>query len=214
MPISHVVFDVDGTIMDTESRLVRVLDEILRERAGMSLAREEIARACIGNTESGAMRELEVPEALRDGIIETWRETVREDASRNPTVYDGMIDLFEALRDRGCKLGIVTTRDLAFFDFDLSPAGVLPYFGLCVTSDRTDEYKPSPKPLLYYLEHAGIGPDEAVYIGDTDADKRCAEGAGVAFALARWGERIGTGPEVDHVLRNPMDTLRLLEEIE
>ena len=60
-------------------------------------------------------------------------------------------------------------------------------FELIVNADDTKEHKPSPEPLLKYLEKAGITPEEAMYIGDSQHDMLCAKKAGVDFVLAGWG---------------------------
>ena len=60
-----------------------------------------------------------------------------------------------------------------------------------ICADDTAEHKPKPGPLLKYMEYTGARPSEVLYVGDTVYDMQCARGAGVDFALARWGNPDG-----------------------
>ena len=88
--------------------------------------------------------------------------------------------------------------------------GLADYFSITVTATDTSEHKPDPAPMLFYLEKAGILPEQAVYIGDSIYDMKCAEGAGVPRTLALWGCKNPEEITADYRLSRPIDILGLV----
>ena len=78
-----------------------------------------------------------------------------------------------------------------------------------ICADDTAEHKPEPGPLLKYMERTGAKPSEVLYVGDTVYDMQCARGAGVDFALARWGNPDGR-VDADYDEPTPMALLEKL----
>ncbi len=205
--IKEVIFDVDGTLVDTEQAILRSMQDALDMVYGKKYTTEELA-FCLGIPGEDALGILgfteRIPEAMR-----CWVEQIVN--------YDDLVGLFEgieptvqALHEKGYGLGIVTSRTHMEFDEDIARYSIAPYFKTAVCADDTEGHKPSPDPLLYYMKKRGLTPEEVIYLGDSEYDLRCAEGAGVAFALAGWGA--GQKVPARTVLSRPEELLSLLGE--
>lgn len=203
MKYKHIVFDVDGTLMDTEKAVLCSLQEVLVEVMGKKFPMEELTFA-LGITGEDALKRLgikDIPVALH-----RWEDILRQYAD-TVSVYEGVTELVEELSGIGCSLGIVTSRVRKEFDNDIGGFGIGRYFTTIVCADDTKEHKPAAEPLLKYIELAGASRQEVLYIGDSVYDSKCAENAGVDFALAVWGSHRET-IRADYYLREPMELMQ------
>lgn len=208
MKYKHIVFDIDGTLIDTEYAVLKSFQETIQEITGKMMPMEEL-KFCLGITGEDSLRILQfedVPSAMS-----LWVEKLYE-YKKDMHLFDGIMELLEALKKAGCKLGIVTSKERKQFDRDQVCLSIAHYFDFIVCSEDTEEHKPLPAPLLKYMELAGADKEEEVlYIGDSKYDKACAEGAGVDFALAVWGCG-GNKIEANYYPEKPTDLLSLLEK--
>ncbi|MCM2359080.1 MAG: HAD family hydrolase [Geobacteraceae bacterium] len=92
---------------------------------------------------------------------------------------EGFVATLESLKPR-LELAICTNRSTSM-DMVLESFGLASYFGCVMTASRVKNPKPHPEPLLKVLEHYGIGPEEALFVGDSDVDRQAAAAAGVPF---------------------------------
>lgn len=96
---------------------------------------------------------------------------------------DGLRETLDALKGR-VELAVCTNRSSSM-EALLSTFGLDGYFSLVMTAARVRNPKPHPEPVFKVLEHYGIAPEEAIFIGDSEVDQRAAEGAGVRFVSYR-----------------------------
>ena len=132
-------------------------------------------------------------------------------------IFPGIEEMLGQLRQEGYKVGVVTSRTKDSTLFYMEKFGISHYFDAIVSCDDTGEHKPNPQPLLLGLEKLGAKAEEAVMVGDSSFDIRCANNAGVKSVLVDW--RITGGDDklqeckIDYQLKKPMDMLALLEEV-
>ena len=202
----HYVFDIDGTLMDSEAAALPSLQRAARELSGREFsldhlyglfglsAEDTMARLGIGDVKAGR--------ALWIKYIGEYRHLMK--------LYDGIVPTLEALKARGACLGIITSKFLDEYERDFLPMGVSHLFDTVITASDSADHKPKPGPMLAYLAKSGARPEQVVYIGDTPFDMDCGRGAGVAHALALWGRR-GDDPaiEADFRLETPAQILEL-----
>ena len=124
---------------------------------------------------------------------------------------DEEADALEALRARGVRLGVVTSKNSEEYAQDFVPFALETYFDTIVIADDTALHKPHAEPLLKFLERLGAKREEALYIGDSTYDRDCAHAAKVDFALAVWGSFEPEMEGVQRRLARPEDVLVLLE---
>ena len=209
MPIGHVVFDLDGTLLDTEAAFLLALQETMDQFLGRSHSIAEL-HYTFGMPTDAALRVLgfkDIPAAHQ-----VWERKCMEKLGQ-VCLFDGIPQLVEALLLRGYVLGIASSESRREYQMVFLPLGLGDCFGTVVLLEDTVEHKPHPAPLLYYMKTTGAKPDEVLFVGDSPGDMLCAQAAGVAGALACWGRYPA---EVDTLFRldRPGQLLDLLLELE
>lgn len=205
MNYKHLVFDVDGTLLDTALCILQSLHDALITRTGTSPEIADLEFA-LGNTSIATMKQLQVPDP--ESTIALWVEN--EDRYRNMIVpFEGITDLIKTLSANGYRLGIVTSRTHEELDLVFEHLEIRPLFTTIICSDDTKYPKPSPDPLLKYMELTSASPEELLYIGDTLHDLECACAAGVDFALASWGTQT-PGDGAKYCPATPAELLNIL----
>lgn len=181
----HVVFDVDGTLADTNGISLRALQDLVFEETGEEEDLEDLALAC-GIPGKVALERLGI---RRPGALERWDQII-EARGEKAEVFPGVRSLLLALKGAGHQVGVVTSRRRDEYESAIVPLGLEECVDERVFAEDAPEPKPSPAPLLTYLGRTGARPEETIYIGDSEYDARCARDAGVTFAFAGWsGEK-------------------------
>ena len=205
MSYKHIIFDVDGTLLDSEKATITALQETIRELKNKEVPYEDL-KFTYGIPGFTGLAKLGFENT--DEALLVWNKYI----AKNKWMVDwfkGLKDVVIELGKRGFELGIVTSRvdfeleaDAKIFDF-------YQYFRIMVNSCDTLRHKPYGDPLIKYLELANIKKEEALYLGDTEYDYLCAMNAGVDFLHAKWGSYLvlDGARTVDH----PEDLLELLK---
>ncbi len=184
MRFKYIAFDVDGTLIDALTVAVRTLGDVLQERTGKTFSDEQLHNI-MGLTNEDAFRCLGID--ISDRLIERWLYRQAE-CSGQITLFDGVQETLCELKRRGHVLGIVTSRSRAEYEADRRLLdGIEPFIDHIVLCEMTREHKPSPQPLLKFMELCGARPAETVYVGDTVWDMECAASAGATGCAALWG---------------------------
>lgn len=207
MKYTHIVFDVDGTLLDTAQCILEALRETLETVTGQSRTIGELEFA-MGMTSVNVLRRLSVDEKLIPSIIEMWVQK-EDDCSHLIHPFPGIEELVKRLADAGIRLGIVTSRTHEELDLVLRSFTLKEYFPVIICSDDTEEHKPSPAPLLKYMEITGAAPQNLLYVGDSAHDIECAQSAGADQALAVWGA-LDKGIEATYCPQSPSELAALI----
>lgn len=205
MRYPYIAFDIDGTLTNSEYACIRSLQETLVTLTGASPTRDELAFT-LGIPGVDALEQLGISDVAAAFVL--WGENLRKYLD-TITVFPGIPGLLEELTRRGCHLGVVTSQTREEYEEGFAPLPIARHFTTLVRADDAPEHKPSPAPLLKFMELAGCEPSELLFIGDREGDLRCARGAGVDFALAGWGnpDRL---MDCTYRLKTPEDLLRYL----
>ena len=202
---THIVFDIDGTLLNTTEAILRSLQATLEEVTGKPYQRDSLG-VYMGITGTDALNRIGVMDV--PGTLAMWEERLLQESWRI-SVYDGISELLAALSNQGYQLGLVTSKTSGELtaDWDRIPCNSL--FSAVVCADDTQKHKPAADPLLKYMEKTGTIPEDLLYIGDSEHDMLCAQNAGVNFMLAGWGA-VNPNLEADVVLQTPGDLLKYL----
>ncbi|MBB3177669.1 phosphoglycolate phosphatase [Variovorax sp. Sphag1AA] len=213
-----VLFDLDGTLIDSAPDLGAAADQ-MRVSRGLSSLPIERYRPMAGSGARGML-------GIAFGITPDAPEfvTLREEfflnyearMLRNTQVFSGVAELVEALRERGLQWGVVTNKSVRFTD-PLTRA--IPLFGTAgaiISGDTTPYSKPHPEPLFEAARRLGVAPEACVYVGDDERDILAGRAAGMKTIAATYGY-MGEQAEVarwdaDAAIASPLELLQLLDQ--
>ena len=187
MPIPRrraVVFDLDGTLIDTIPLILASHQHATRTVLGTALP-DELLLSGIGRPLLHQMRIFD--EGRAQELFDTYRSWNHANTERMLRGFEGVDDLLTRLDRADIRVGVVTSksRDAVDLAFGIVPPPVT--FDTVVTFDDTDRHKPEPEPILLALERMGVGPDRAAYVGDAPWDIQAARAAGCAAVAVTWG---------------------------
>jgi pyrophosphatase PpaX len=183
-----VIFDLDGTVIDTNGVIIDSWQAVFRKYLGRELPESEIIKT-FGETIWDTMDRL-LPGRDKTEITNYYRSYQSAHVDEKLRVFDGIIDVLEELNRRGHVLAVVTSRTRATAEDYMDRFGLIGYFNVMVACEDTEAHKPDPEPLLIGLEKLGANPDEAIMIGDAKYDIGCAGNAGVESVIVGWSHPV------------------------
>jgi 2-phosphoglycolate phosphatase len=206
LDIQAVLFDLDGTLIDSAPDLGAAVDKMRTDR-GMSSLSQMLYRPMAG---AGARGMLGVAfgitpesadfEALKEEFLQNYEQRML-DAT---LIFDGVEELIDTLQVRGVPWGVVTNK-IARFTTPLTRA--MPLFtgaGVIVSGDTTPFAKPHPEPLFEAARRLGVAPECCVYVGDDERDIVAGQAANMHTIAATYGYM---GAQADVVLWNADATI-------
>jgi phosphoglycolate phosphatase len=211
-----VLFDLDGTLIDSAPDLGAAADQMRTDRGLASLPMERY-RPMAG---SGARGMLGVafgitPDAPEFAPLREEFFLNYEARMMRTRVFEGVAELVAALCARGLQWGVVTNKSVRFTG-PLTRA--MPLFGTAraiVSGDTTPYAKPHPEPLFEAARQLGVPPERCIYVGDDERDMAAGRAAGMRTVAAAYGymgaEADVTLWEADAAIASPMELLQLLE---
>ena len=184
MRFSVVLFDLDGTVIDSGAIILASMRHAAKEVLGLEPPDEELMAAVGGPGLEAQMRAL-APDRV-DELVTVYR-------AHNEPLHDtlvccaGMEGVLVRLKDEGRQLGIVTAKRRATVELAFATVPLGHLFETVVGGDETTRHKPDPDPLQLALERLGARPDDVAYVGDAPFDVRAAKAAGVHAVAVTWG---------------------------
>jgi len=209
MKYKHIVFDIDGTLIDTEYMILFSLQKTVMQIKNINLGFNELNFA-LGIPGRDALRILEVADPVE--ALKIWAVNMKE-LLHTVIVFDGIKEVLEELKNEKIILGIVTSKRKSEYLTDFIPFGISEYFKTIICADDTELHKPNSDPLVKYLEKSGIGSKEVLYIGDSIYDMQCATAAGIDFGLALWGCNSENPIEATYILFHPREVRSILQSL-
>lgn len=202
-PPAAVLFDLDGTLIDTYRLYLECYRRALEPHLGYAPADEEIA-ARRPASERALLTEWLGEERGRASHAEMRRLYGELFRTMHEGTYPGVHEMLSALRTAGLRLAIVTGKGRDAWDVTRGHAG-LGEWDVVITDDDVHAAKPDPGGLVAAADALGIAPERAVYIGDSTADMKAGRNAGMRIGAALWAK---TAPgEADEFVRR-IDALR------
>jgi 2-phosphoglycolate phosphatase len=217
MSVLGVLFDLDGTLVDTAPDLVAVLNAMLVERGRVrmpfAVARNEVSNGALGLLRLG-FGEVADPEELRL-LRQRFLEIYGSNVCVNSRLFIDIDELFKTSQD--LRWGIVTNKPQAFTDPLLAALEIAGRWQTIVSGDRLPQRKPDPAPLLLAAAELDLAPSSCVYIGDAPRDIEAGRAAGMTTVAAGFGYiRPHEDPDAwgaDVVVRQPREIGGVLESL-
>jgi pyrophosphatase PpaX len=179
-----VLFDLDGTVIDSGAIILASMRHAAREVLGVEVPDEQLMAAVGGPGLEAQMQALSPDRA--DELVTVYR-------AHNEPLHDelaccaGMDEVLVQLKDEGRRLGVVTAKRRQTVELAFARIPIEHLFETVVGGDETKKHKPDPEPLLLALERLGAAPDDAVYVGDAPFDVKAAKAAGLYSVGVSWG---------------------------
>lgn len=214
--IDTVIFDMDGTLLDTLEDLTNSTNAGLAVK-GYSARRLEEVRSFVGNGVEFLMRKA-LPEdasekdmeiclaAFKDYYAQHWQDKTKP--------YDGILALLSALKERGVRTAVISNK------YDKAVVALCEdYFPGCFDAARGEREgvprKPAPDGIFSILEELGAQKESAIYVGDSEVDMDTAKNAGLVSVGVTWGFRSQELLEekgADHIIDRPARILDLIDQ--
>ncbi|MFM9916202.1 MAG: phosphoglycolate phosphatase [Rhizobacter sp.] len=211
-----VLFDLDGTVVDSAPDLAGAANEMRRARGLVDVPYGRL-RAMVGSGARGLVGEAfgvapgdETFIELRDEFLARYESRM----TRQTRVFKQVEPLLEALDARAVPWGIVTNKAMRFADPLVRALGLFDRAAVLVGGDTTPHSKPHPAPLLEAARRMQVDPARCLYVGDDLRDVQAGQAAGMRTVAVTWGY-LGVGEPVEswgahHTVNAAMDLLDLL----
>ena len=189
METKVIIFDFDGTLCDTRSNII-IAFRATMEHLGLDMRDEETCGATIGLTLRDGFKSIypDFDDAKIDYCVETYREIFAERRKElMPDLFPSVKETLEALRKRGYRMTIATSRLTDSLMLFMRHHGIDHYFEYAVGSDSVTHHKPHPEPALKTLRELNIAPSEAIMVGDMPVDIAMAHNAGIRAIGVDYG---------------------------
>lgn len=192
MPASEtrtILFDLDGTLLDTAPDLADALNTVLAENQRSPLPFEDIrpvvSHGGVALIKLGFNMDSSDPAfaPLRQRLLDVYRENI----SRRTQPFPGISKLLDSIEQRGLNWGIVTNKPGWLTEPLLKDLGLFDRAACVVSGDTLEERKPHPAPMLHASELANSRPEHCVYIGDAQRDIEAGNNAGMQTLVALFG---------------------------
>ena len=201
LPPAAIVFDLDGTLVDSLRDLAGTVSDLLAEHGRRPVGDDDVRRMVgdglrilLGRAFSATGDPLS--EAALDALVPAFTARYDTRSADHTRPYPGVAATLAALRAAGHPLGIATNKPQASTERLLAAIDLARFFDAVAGGDRYPFRKPDPRHPLAVLEAMGGRPDRALVVGDDPVDLAAGHAAGLPVALATWG-----------YARRPYDTL-------
>jgi len=216
--IACVLFDLDGTLIDTAADFSTVLDTMKTSRSQQKIAAEQVHQSVSNGARALVNLAFNVDEGdpefdiLLQELLDLYLAQLRNTEAR---LYPGMLDLLEELEQTEISWGVVTNKPEKFSTLLLQQLNLLKRCGVLICPDHVSHRKPNPEPLLLACEKLACSTDRTMYIGDHQRDMQAAKNADIIAVAAEYGY-LATDDDIslwnaDFVVKSVPDISRLLK---
>ncbi len=212
-PISTVLFDLDGTLIDS---IRLIIDSYHHTLATHGIAPRTDAEwlAGIGTPLWVQFAEWAHDPATMDAMVATYRDYNLAHHDSRVTAYPGVVGMIQALRARKVRLGLVTSKNNSGARRGLRLIGIEETMEVVIGADDVQNPKPHPEPIHVAMDRLGVTAERTIYVGDSLHDMHSGRAAGVRTGAVLWGpfgrEHL-TPSQPDHWLERPEDLLVMVE---
>jgi phosphoglycolate phosphatase len=187
-----VVFDLDGTLVDSVGDITSAINDLLGGTALPPFSENSIRKFIGDGIDALVERVFEARGIVlspleRRKTVESYELIYGARLAETTRAYRGVIDVISELRANGVGIGICTNKVEDKALGVVEGLGLREYFDVIVGGRRGQPSKPSPVPLLNTLQYLGVAAADAVMVGDSVADVRCARAAGTAIIGVSFG---------------------------
>lgn len=181
--IKGIIFDMDGTVIDTNELVINCIQESVRTHLGYLPETSEFV-SILGKPLSVQMAFFS--EDKRDLMVETYRKLYRSRRDAQTRLFHGLDRLLQQLDEKGIRMAVLTNKGSSGTWHALEKFHIEKFFDPVITVDDVINRKPHPEGALNVLESWGVDKTEILLIGDSANDILCANQAGIPAVLVGW----------------------------
>ncbi|MDQ0225311.1 pyrophosphatase PpaX [Bacillus sp. 7586-K] len=210
MKINTLLFDLDGTLINTNELIIESFLHTLNKYYPDKYKREDVF-PFIGPTLYETFESIN-PEKMEE-MVEVYRKFNHEQHDKLVTEFETVFETIQTLKEKGFKLGIVTTKIRTTVNMGLKLTKLDQFFDVVVTLDDVEHAKPNPEPIFKALEQLDAKPEEAIMVGDNHHDIGAGKNAGTKTAGVAWsikGRDYIESFQPDYVLDKMSDLLAIV----
>ncbi len=185
-----VVFDLDGTLIDSAADLANALNYALGLRKFAPFPAAQVKEMIGGGIPKLVERALRAHGVSENELLPLAADFVkyyRENLTACTTLYEGAAELLGRLKGEGRRIGLCTNKQHDLTVETIKQLGIAKYFSAVAGEREGHPRKPDPAPLLGVLQALGASSEDAVMVGDSGADVECAKAAGAVPVVVRFG---------------------------
>ncbi|MDR7481852.1 MAG: HAD-IA family hydrolase [Armatimonadota bacterium] len=211
-----VLFDLDGTLLDSYRLISHAFRRACQEVLGRDLTDAEVTAEWGAPLRWRFERVPGVrPEQVRR-LMDAYLAAYEAEHDRLATLFPGVPEMLDALRARGCRMAIVTSKRRRTTELAMHAFGLHRWVAAVVTEQDVPRPKPAPDPIWQALRALGATPPEALMVGDGVFDIEAGKRAGTTAVAALWGTREAgrlraAGP--DYEAAQPADVVALVDRL-
>ncbi len=186
MRIEAVLFDLDGTLIDSSRCILKCFKRSFEE-LGLNYPGDNVISELIGRSLDDILQILNIPIDKREQFKKICRSVTLN--CKDLRLFPGMRDVLDFLKSKGIKIGVVTSKSMRGTKHSFEVVGLsFEDFDVVVTASDTKKHKPHPEPIFLALDRLKISPgDNVVFVGDSFNDVEAAWNAGVLPIYVDWG---------------------------
>lgn len=210
MKIDTLLFDLDGTLIDTNELIISSFMHTLQHYFPGQYQKEDVLQF-MGPPLMDSFNKLDQEKA--EEMAQCYRDFNHAKHDELVTEFEGVFDAIKTLHEKGYKLAIVTTKKRFTVEMGLRLTKLDQFFDVVVTLDDVTHAKPDPEPLIKALEQLGSKPENAIMVGDNNHDIEGGKNAGTLTAGVAWafkGREYIEGLHPDYILENMSDLLDIV----
>ncbi|MBB1610097.1 phosphoglycolate phosphatase [Pseudomonas sp. UME83] len=217
MQLRAVLFDMDGTLLDTAPDFIAVCQAMLAAHGRPPIDAQRIADVVSGGARAMVAATFDMdPEAPGfETLRQEFLDRYQDHCAVYSRLYDGMPELLESIERANLIWGVVTNKPVRFAEPIMQQLGLAERSAVLVCPDHVTNSKPDPEPLLLACSQLGIDPAQVLFIGDDLRDIESGRAAGTKTAAVRYGY---IHPEdnpahwgADVIVDHPRDLLAVLD---
>jgi pyrophosphatase PpaX len=189
-----VLFDLDGTVLDTYAPILESMRYATKTVLGEPLPDAEliakVGQPLVVQMQTFAADHGYAPE-VADELTRVYREFNERDLDEKSKPFPGVPEAIAALKNAGFTVGVVTSKRVALATKSLKAHGLFDVFACVNGAEDSAAHKPDPEPLLAAAKKLGVSPDRCVYVGDSPYDLQAAHAADMPCVGVAWGKFFG-----------------------
>ena len=209
--IKAVLFDLDGTLLDTNELIYTSFVKTFKDKLNIELKKEEVTQF-FGIPLGDPFKKYTNSENV-DELVAYYREYNEAIHDTMCFAFEGVKELLTSLRDKGIKIAIVTSKRKELAERGMKIAGIYDFMDVIITPESTTKHKPNGDPAIKACNDLGIDPSEAIMVGDSPFDIYCGKNAGCKTCGVNYtfiDLNVLKESEPDYFIDKPLDILNLI----